>query len=154
MPAGRTPKLEIDPDLKGRIMAYVRVGAFPERAAVAAGVHESTHYRWQAKGLEERAHRAGGKTPRKTWQVYVDYVDALEQAIAEAEMIMLGKVARGGSEGNASQWLLERRFRDRWGAKIAGPASTAPAASGPAQTSTPLDQLASRREQRSGKKTS
>jgi hypothetical protein len=153
MPAGRPPKLEIDHELQGRIMTFVRAGAFPERAAVAAGVSERTHYYWQEKGLEERQHRESGKAPRKTWQVYLDYVDALDQAVAEAEMLLLGKVAQGGPQWNAAMTLLERRFRDRWSPKQAAkqPAATPTT---PAGNVTPLQQMATRREQRSVKKTS
>lgn len=149
MPAGRPPTLTIDPSVQGKIMAFVRAGAFPERAAVAAGVAERTHYLWQSKGLEERAHREAGNKPRKTWQVYLDYLEALEQAVAEAEMLLLGKAAKGGPAGDASMKLLERRFRERWSAKATpapGPGAGTPQA--PGGTVTAFDQFTARREQR------
>lgn len=151
MPAGRPSTLTIDPGLQGRIMAYVRAGAFPDRAAVAAGVGERTHYLWQSKGHEERAHREAGKKPRKTWQVYLDYVDELEQAVAHAEMVLLANASKGGDTGTAAMKLLERRFRERWSAK-ATPAAAAPAAAPAAAVVTPYAAFTERREQRRGKR--
>lgn len=155
-PRGRKPTLEIDPALQGKIMAFVRAGAYPERAAVAAGIGERTHYLWQSKGLEEREHREAGKPPRKTWQIYLDYVDALDQAIAEAEMLLLGRVAQGGPQWNAHMTILERRFRDRWGDKPSrgGGTETVPTTPPATGNVTPLQQMAERRGQRRVKKTS
>lgn len=152
MPAGRPSKLAIDPELQGRIMAMVRVGMFPDRAAVAAGIGERTHYLWQQKGYQEREQREAGKVPRKTWQVYLDYVDELDQAVAEAEFLLVGKITKGGTDGPDLRWILERRFRDRWSTKATGPAATQPAAAGPGQKASAVDQVAAKREQRRVKK--
>lgn len=149
MPAGRPSKLVIDDELQDRIMTMVRSGAYPERAAVAAGVSERTHYYWLAKGNDEREHREAGKKPRVTWQVYLDYVDALDRAIAEAEVLMLGRVAQGGPNWQANMQLLERRFRDRWAAKAPGPA---PASTGAQTPGTALDEFSRRREARRASK--
>lgn len=150
---GRPRKLEIDPDLKTRIVAMVRAGAYPERAAVAAGVSERSHYGWQAKGLEERAHRDAGGKPRVTMQVFLDYVDDIDRAVAEAEIMLMGKVVQGGAGASDLRWVLERRFRDRW---AAGPPATAPAAAAPAApaaTVTPLVAVKTQRERRNVKAT-
>lgn len=139
--AGRPRKLEIDPDLRQRIADLVEIGVHPERAAVAEGVSERTHYLWQAKGLEERDHRDEGKPPRKTMQVFLDYIDALDQAIAKAEVDLL-KEARNAENRGAALQILERRFRDRWAAKAAAPKTATSATVG---ASTGLDMLAARR---------
>jgi hypothetical protein len=149
--AGRPRKLDLDDQLRGRIMAMVRMGAYPERAAVACGVSARSHYAWQEKGLEERAHRDAGKKPRVTFEPYLEYVDDLDQAVAEAEMMMLGKISQGGETWKANFALLERRFRDRWGAK-GPPAPATPAAPSATPTTTPLDQVGQRRNQRRVKK--
>lgn len=141
-PPGRPRKLEIDPELQGRIVDMVKTGAHPERAAVAAGISERTHYLWQARGLEERDHRDAGKTPRKTMQIFVDYIDALDTAIAEAEINLLKKASNGGPAGTAALAILERRFRDRWSTKATPPKAPTTATSG---ASTGLDMLAAKR---------
>ena len=147
MPPGRPSKLEIDDTLRGKIMAMVRAGMFPERAAIAAGVAERTHYLWQSKGLEEREHREAGKTPRKTWQVYLDYANELEQAVAEAEFLLVGTIAKGGGTAQTMA-LLERRFRDRWSGKAPAAPPTVPTAPTSGTNVTPLAAATARREQR------
>lgn len=142
---GRPRKLEIDPELLTRIADFVRKGAHPERAAVASGISERTHYLWQAKGLEEREHIEGGGKPRATFAVFAHYLDEIDKAAAEAEIAFLEQAAKGGAAGTASLEILARRFRDRWGAKPVAPTASKP--SGPAAT-TPLGQLEERRQAR------
>lgn len=138
---GRPRKLEVDPELVQKITAYVKTGAHPERAAVAAGISERTHYGWQAKGLEEREHIDGGGKPRATYAVFLDYVDQLDRATAEAEMMLLDRAAKGGAAGSAAMDLLGRRFRERWSPKLV--ASAPKPAAGPTPT-TPLGALQQR----------
>lgn len=147
MPAGRKPTLVIEPELQDRIISYIKAGAFPERAALAAGIAERTHYLWQAKGLEEREHREAGKRPRVTWQVYLDYAEAVEVAVAQAEIILLERAALGGPSAGAAMTILERRFRDRWSSK-ANPQLTAPPSAKPPGSVTALDQFSARRGRR------
>lgn len=140
---GRPRKLEIDPELLERIAGFVEVGVHPERAAVAAGISERTHYLWQQKGLEEREHLETGGKPRATYAIFLGYVERIDKATALAE-IDLVKSLKGGGKGSAEALiLLERRFRDRWGAK-----PTAPPAKGTPAATTPLGQLEERRAAR------
>lgn len=149
---GRPRKLEIDPELQTRIVEFVKLGAFPERAAVAAGISERTHYLWQSKGVLEREHRDAGKPPRSSYAVFLAYADAIDEAIAVAEIELLKDARKGGAAGSGAMTLLERRFRARWAAKLApGSGSSAPAGS-PAPAATPLDQLEQRRRERAGTK--
>ena len=148
----RPRKLEIDPSLQSAIVDAVRRGAPPERAAIAAGVSASTHYDWQAKGLAERERRAAGKAaPRKTWQVFLDYVDALERAVAQAELDLLENVRLGGEGWQASLAILERRFRDSWAPKALDGSRDPTQAAAPAPV-TSLAQLQQRRAARGGKR--
>lgn len=149
--AGRKPLLETDPELHGRIMNYIRAGAFPERAAVAAGVSERSHYAWQDKGLEERDRREAGTKPRSTWDIYVKYVDGIDQATAEAEMLLLAKVNNGGQGWSAQLAILERRFRERWGVK---PTAAGGSGKPDATPATGLDEFSKRRAERRGTATS
>jgi hypothetical protein len=148
--AGRPPLLEVQPELQSKVVTFVRSGAFPERAATAVGISERTHYAWMARGRDELEQRetaaTAGDTREPQDQMYVDYATAIDRAVAEAEMLLLGNALKGGATGGASMQILERRFRDRWGAKAA------PAPSGPAPTTTapatPLDMLEQRRQER------
>jgi hypothetical protein len=140
---GRPRKLEIDPELLERIAGFVEVGVHPERAAVAAGISERTHYLWQRKGLEEREHLEAGGKPRSTYAIFLGYVEAIDKATALAEIDLVKSLKAGGKGSSEALILLERRFRDRWGAKPAAP----PAKGTPAAT-TPLGQLEERRAAR------
>lgn len=146
----RPRKLVIDPSLQSTIVAAVRRGARPERAAVAAGVSAASHYAWQAKGLEERERRESGEKPRVSWQVFLDYADAVEQAVAQAELDLLEDVREGGEGWQASLAILERRFRGAWSPKVLDRApSVAPQVTQAAATG--LDELQQRRAVRRGK---
>lgn len=150
-PVGRPPLLKVDPELQRQIATFVRSGAFPERAAIAVGISERTHYAWMARGRDELEAResaevAGEKRDPQD-QMYVDYALAIERAVAEAEMLLMGNALKGGATGSASMSILERRFRDRWGAKATPPpaAPAAPTTTGPA---TGLDMLEQKRQDR------
>lgn len=141
-PAGGRPrKLEIDVNLQAAIVDAVAAGLTPERAAVASGITERTHYRWQAAGLEERERIESGQKPRPTAAIFLAYVDAIDQATARAELGLLQEL-RGGKVHVLT--ILERRFPDRWTARKPTTSSGA-GASAPA---TPLGQLAQKREER------
>jgi hypothetical protein len=143
---GRPPLLEIKPELQRQIVTFVRSGAFPERAALAVGVSERSHYAWMKLGRDELDARDAGEKPDPAAQVYVDYAEAIERAVAEAEMLLMGNALKGGATGSASMSILQRRFRERWGDKAPPPAAApAPTTTGPA---TGLDQLEQRRRER------
>lgn len=143
---GRPPLLEVQPELQQKIATFVRSGAFPERAAIAVGISERTHYAWMALGREEQDRRDAGEQPDQDLGKYVTYLDTIERAVAEAEMLLMGNALKGGATGGASMQILERRFRDRWGAKAAAaPPAAPPATTGPA---TGLDQLEQKRRDR------
>ncbi len=143
MTAGRRPRLILDPELQPRIVLMVLSGAHPEQAAIAAGVSASTHFSWTAKGRDERAHIAAGGRPRKSWAPYLEYLDALDQASAMAEIELLAKVGHGGQGWQAQLALLERRFSERWSTKPAQARAEAPTGKLGG-----LDALALRRAQR------
>jgi len=149
-PPGRPPLLQVDPDLQGKIVEYVKCGAFPERAAIACGVSERTHYAWMSRGRDELARREADEKPNDNEQMYVDYAQAIERGVAEAEMMLMETALKGGPAGTASMNILERRFRERWGAK-ATVAGGAPASGSTSVPATPLDQLNQRRQERAAR---
>lgn len=143
-PPGRPRKLEIEPELLKTITDYVEVGVHPERAAVAAGISERTHYLWQSKGLEEREHLAtDGAKPRASFAIFLAYVEAIDKATALAEIELVRNLRAGGKGSAEALILLERRFRDRWGAK---PTASPTKPTGTATT--PLGKLEERRAAR------
>lgn len=145
-PPGRPPLLEVEPELQGKIVTFVRNGAFPERAATAVGISERTHYAWMARGRDEIERRELGEKPDPDEQLYVAYANDIDRAVAEAEMLLMGSALKGGSTATAAMTILERRFRERWGVKAPPPATTGPAPT--AGPTTGLDMLEQRRQER------
>lgn len=107
---------KLDDVLQGKLVARIRAGAFAEQAARACGIAPSTFYAWQARG---RAAIASG-TKAKAEQPFVSLVEALDEALADAE-IHATTVLRAamGDDWRAAAWYLERRHPKRWSRKAA-----------------------------------
>lgn len=124
---------KLTPARQRAICEGITSGLPKERAAQQAGVARSTFYDWQERGQTAQT----GK--------YRAFVDAVKKATADSEITLLNDVRRAASRGEvireiksqydtdnnkisetifekqiprqwqASAWLLERRFPERWG---------------------------------------
>lgn len=94
---------KLTPEVQERIVSAIRAGCFAETAAEYAGISASTFYEWMERG---RRAEAG----------YKEFFEAVQQALAEAEVVHVGRVSKAAHEGDwrASAWWLSRRCRDRW----------------------------------------
>lgn len=102
--AGRPTKLTAE--VQERIVHAVRAGNYMETAAAHAGVHKDTLYEWLKRGRAE------------TQGAYRAFSDALEKALADAEMRDVATISAAGVENwQAAAWRLERKYPDRWGRK-------------------------------------
>jgi hypothetical protein len=89
--------------LAEKICRAIRAGNYPAVAARAAGVAESTFYRWMEQG---RSAASG---------IYRDFYEEVKGAEAEAEVRAVAVIAKAMSgEWRAAVGLLERRFGERW----------------------------------------
>lgn len=95
---------KLSPELRDQVAQLIRAGNTVEIAATTAGVSERTFYSWMEKG---EAEEAGD---------HADFRDAVEQARAESEAVLVTRIAKAASNGSwqAASWLLERRFAERW----------------------------------------
>lgn len=94
--------------LADAIAERVQHGAFYEEAAVAAGVHKATLYRWLETGEADLEH--GRNTPAAYFR------DALTRASAAAEEeAALAILRHRFDDWRAAAWYLERRNPARWG---------------------------------------
>jgi len=107
-----------DPDKARLILEAVMLGMEPDRAALAFGITADEHARWIALGSAD----VEGSTALDTQEtaLVVEYVRALDQAIAQAELTALQQVRTGGPAADANKWFLERRFPDKWAKVPAG----------------------------------
>lgn len=92
-PTKRTPETE------QRIIDAVRAGNYIEVAATYAGISKQTLYAWR--------------------ESFPDFSDALEKALAEAEVRSLTAIQQAGrTHWQAHAWYLERRYPKRYGRRI------------------------------------
>lgn len=113
---GRPTKLT--KSLQDEFVKVLKAGNYIETAAAYVGLHKSTVYDWLKRGAreKERVRKDGRLRVRKEEQKYVDFSDAVEKALAHAEIrdvAIIGKAAE--TQWQAAAWRLERKFRDRWG---------------------------------------
>ena len=118
MAGGRPTKLNID--THNKIISAIRAGNYIETAAAYAGIDKSTLYDWLKRGEREKQRVA--QNPRykirKSEEPYVEFSNAVEKALAEAEVRDVAIIAKAAEEQwQAAAWRLERKFPDRWGRK-------------------------------------
>ena len=106
---------ELTPELADQVAKFIRVGNWPEAAAVAAGVSARTFYRWMARGRDaDELHEADGavdEVDEPFWQFW----QQVKRAEAESEALAVAQLTKAmPSTPTATIAWLERRFRERW----------------------------------------
>ncbi len=84
------------------IAAYLERGIALGTAAQACGISEADASHWMTWG-------AAGRKP------YDDFFKAVAHARAIGEIYLHDKAIEGGKGSSQATWLLERRFRERYG---------------------------------------
>lgn len=109
-PRGRQSLLT--PERQANIVNLIAAGNYIETACQAAGISHQTWHNWQNRGKTERerlnVQKDAQPDPREA--PYVDFVDAVEKAFAEAEarnLAIIQNAAIGGT-WQAAAWILER----------------------------------------------
>lgn len=106
MSGGRPTKLS--EELIQTLAKWVRTGAYITTVCQAHDISRETYYAWMRRGEEEQE------------GLYREFSDTLKRAEAEAELRLLARLeqcADPQADGPFQRyaWILERRFRDRWG---------------------------------------
>ncbi len=115
--AGR-PDLLTD-EVQRTIVGALRLGHYMETAAALAGVNKDTVYGWLKRGARVRAGRVPPSKQTDFDKRAAAFSDAVSRAMAEAESILLGYIARAAAEDwRAAAWRLERRAPERWGRRV------------------------------------
>jgi transposase len=96
-------KSKLTPEAQEKILRHLRIGAYVETAAAAAGISRDTFDNWLKRGAE-------GKAP------YAAFAEAVDQAVAESEARDLATIlAASKTQWQAAAWRLERRFPEKYG---------------------------------------
>lgn len=100
---GRPSKLT--PEIQAAICKHIELSVPEKYAAAANGIDESTFHEWMKKG-------AAGAEP------YAAFSKAVSQARGWAAVNLTARALGGGPGASQATWLLERRFRDEYGAQL------------------------------------
>lgn len=125
MTMGRPTKLT--KDVQQKIVSALTAGNYQDTAAAFAGVSKQTFYNWMERGRIENERIAAGHKPRKAETPFVDFLDAVESARAQAEVRSVGLISKAANEGTwqAAAWYLERSHPQKWArinrTEISGP---------------------------------
>jgi len=98
-------------EIVSEIVDNVKVGLTYEVAVQAAGISTATFYNWRRRAELERARVARGATPNPREAPYIEFLDELERAEAQAEA---GMVAEVRADAGGAKWILPRRWPGRW----------------------------------------
>lgn len=112
----------------GQLIAMtVRAGAFRAEAARIAGISRTVIFNWTNRGedalaiaMEQVAEAEDLKAEDvpEADRPYVDFVNALEEAEAQAEVWHVRNLKEHAKKDpKVSQWFLARRWPERWGAR-------------------------------------
>lgn len=113
---GRPTKLTSE--IQNKIVTAIRAGNYIETAAAYAGISKNTLYDWLKRGAreKERLERNPRARIKKSEAPYVEFSDAVEKAMAEAEIRDVAIIAKAAEENwQAAAWRLERKYPERWG---------------------------------------
>ena len=114
----------LTPEMREKILGLIRGGNYIETACSICEVSTTTWHVWRNKGEAELERIAEGGRPLKSMEPYREFVVELTRAEAEAEggsVLRIQQLARDAKNVeprvrlDAEKFLLERRFRDRWG---------------------------------------
>lgn len=112
---GRNTKLT--QEVQKKIVRNLKKGNTYETAALMAGVSRSTFYNWMTRG-------ENGQEENIEDHVYIDFREAVEEAIAHAEADRVQTILdaakgtgryKGAADWRAAKWYLEVRNPAAWG---------------------------------------
>jgi len=87
-----------------QLIEALRSGAYRIDACRAAGIHYNTLLAWEKRGETENSGE------------YIEFLDALRKAEAEAVITNVEVVTRAAQDGDwrAAAWFLVHKYPDRW----------------------------------------
>jgi len=116
--AGRKTVL-LDVVKEQTLLDYIRIGTPVRKAVTASGIAEKTFYNWMSRGLAERERQALLPNAKNspTEVVFLQFLQRVEQARAEAIMKKVAVIAKSGNDGDwrAAAWWLERQVPEEFG---------------------------------------
>jgi hypothetical protein len=101
------------------LLDYIRIGTPVRKAVTASGIAEKTFYNWMSRGLAERERQAlvPNAKDNPTEVIFLQFLQRVEQARAEAITKKVAVIAKSGNDGDwrAAAWWLERQVPEEFG---------------------------------------
>lgn len=116
-PAKRTGRpTRLHQGLIDAVVERVRAGEHQDAAAAAVGIPTSTYHSWKSKGNEARLAAESGVPVPENRRIFVDFLEAVEQARGEAESRMIQSLQRaaiGGEVVQVREWVDDNGLEHR-----------------------------------------
>ena len=101
------------------LLDYIRIGTPVRKAVTASGIAEKTFYNWMARGMAERERQSLVPNAKDipTEVIFLQFLQRVEQARAEAITKKVAVIAKAGNDGDwrAAAWYLERQVPEDFG---------------------------------------
>ena len=101
------------------LLDYIRIGTPIRKAVTASGIAEKTFYNWMTRGMAERERLSLVPDAKEnpTEVIFLQFLQRVEQARAEAITKKVAVIAKAGNDGDwrAAAWYLERQVPEDFG---------------------------------------
>ncbi len=113
----RRTKAELDPELVGKLIAALKVGAGKKAAARACGIAEKTIHTYEGIGRAALEKPEEDRTEREA--LMADFVRQLDAAQEDLRIHLLTELKRQAKgDWRAGAWLLEKVFPKEYGKRV------------------------------------
>ena len=114
--------MKLDDECIQQLVEAMKDGLSIDIACDYVGINRSTFFRWQKnakqiyKELGEGTRKPSKLTPRQ--EKLVAFLKQMLQAVAAYELELLKRIKEQSPRWQASAWILERRFRERYARRV------------------------------------
>ena len=114
----RGRKVKLTPALIESIVKKLNVGAYAKYVAISEGITERTYYLWLERGAKaEKLWELGKKIP-ETEVLFLQFLQSVRQAEANANIILTTMVfSKGNEDWKAALEMLARKWPEDWARK-------------------------------------
>lgn len=99
-----------------RMLKLIAAGNYADTAYKAAGISKWSFYEWQKRGQAAREDKAAGIPLTEAQEEYLDFVNQLDDARAQAEATLVARWYTEAADGDwrAAERFLAKAFPERW----------------------------------------
>jgi disulfide oxidoreductase YuzD len=111
-------KTKLTKEIIGEISKRLKVGCYAKIAAAAIGVPERSYYNWLERGQKAEKLAESVKKIPETEKIFWQFWQSVQQAEAEANIILTTMVfSKGNEDWKAALEMLARKWPEDWARK-------------------------------------